>query len=59
MGWETIEELIQYETQIMVFKSVNGLAPKYLADLFVANSTNYSYNLRSTALDCRLPMKMS
>ena len=43
----------------MVFKSVNGLAPQYLSDLFVANSTNSSYNLRRTATDLRLPKKIS
>ena len=43
----------------MVFKSVNGLAPQYLSDLFVANSTISSYNLKRTATDLRLPKKMS
>ena len=51
LGWQTIEELIQNDTQIMVFKSVQGLAPQYLSDLFVANSTISSYNLRRTATD--------
>ena len=59
LGWKTMEELIQNETQIMVFKSVNGLAPQYLSDLFVANSTISSYKLRRTATDLRLPKKTS
>ena len=45
LGWKTAEELIKYETQIMVFKSVNVLAPKYLSDVFNANSKNSSYIL--------------
>ena len=43
----------------MVFKSVNELVPQYLSDLFVANSTISSDNLRRTATDLRLPKKMS
>ena len=27
LGWKTIEELISYESKIMVFKSLNELAP--------------------------------
>ena len=61
LGWQTIDDLIQNETQIMVFKSVtrNGLALHYLSDLFVANSTISSNNLKRTATNLRLPKKMS
>ena len=28
LSWKTIKEMIQFESQIMVFKSINGLAPQ-------------------------------
>ena len=59
LGWKTIEDLIQYELQLIVFKSRNGLAPQYLFDMFVANSADSRYNLRNTATDLRLPKKNS
>ena len=33
LGWKTIEELIESETQTMVYKSLNELAPRYLSEL--------------------------
>ena len=55
LGWRTIEEMIQYESRVMVYKSVNGLAPQYLQDIFTRNSENPSYELRSTATDLHIP----
>ena len=43
----------------MVFKSVNGLSPQYLSELFATSSTNACYNLRRTTTDLRLPKKLS
>ena len=34
LGWKTIEELIAHDSELMVFKSINGLAPRYMSDLF-------------------------
>ena len=60
LGWKTIEDLIQYELQIIVYKSRNGLAPQYLYNMFVANSdSDSSYNLCNTATDLKLPKKTS
>ena len=59
LGWMTIEKLIQRERLVMVFKSVNGLSPQYLSELFVTSSTNACYNLRRTTTDLRLPKKLS
>ena len=59
LGWMTIEKVIQRETLVMVFKSVNGLSPQYLSELFVTSSTNACYNLRRTTTDLRLPKKLS
>ena len=58
LGWKTIDYLIQSETKVAAFKSVNRLAPQYLSNLFEANSTNSWYNLRRTATDLRLPKKV-
>ena len=49
LGWKTIEELISYESKIMVFKSLNELAPRYLCNLFTKNSQCSSRNLRNTS----------
>ena len=57
LGWKTINDMIQFESRVMVFKSLNRLTPQYLSDLFVANSTNPSYNLRSTDTDLTLPKR--
>ena len=34
LGWKTIEQLISNESETMVFKSLNELAPQYLCGLF-------------------------
>ena len=57
--WKTIEDLIQYELQSIVYKSRNGLAPRYLYTMFVASSSDSSYTLRNTATDLKLPKKTS
>ena len=57
LGWKTINDMIQFESRVMVFKSLNRLTPQYLSDLFVANSTNPSYNLRSTDTNLTLPKR--
>ena len=59
LGWQTIEELIDNESKIMVFKSLNDLAPQYLCNLFTKNSACSSHNLRNTETDLRLPKKKS
>ena len=47
--------MIQYEARVMVYKSVSGLAPHYLHDLFTRNIEDPSYELRNTATDLRIP----
>ena len=34
LGWKATEELIDHESKLMVFKSIHGLAPQYMSDLF-------------------------
>lgn len=57
LGWKTIQDLIENESQTMVFKSLNGLAPEYLSGLFMKNCEHSSYTLRNTESDLRLPLK--
>ena len=57
LGWKTIQELIQNESETMVFKSLNGLASQYMCNLFTKNSECSSHSLGNTELDLRLPLK--
>ena len=47
----TIDELPTYESNIMVFKSLNGLALQCLRHFFGRNSRCPAYNLRKTGTD--------
>ena len=59
LGWQTIVELITSESNIMVFRSLHDLAPKYMCNLFTKASQQSSRNLSNTAADLRLPKKNS
>ena len=59
LGWKTIDELISSESNIMVFKSLHGLAPQYMSNLFTKTSQLTSRNLRNPATDLRVPKKKS
>ena len=53
------EAHIQYELQIILYKSRNGCAPQYLYNMLVANSPDSSYNLRNTATDLKAYFRSS
>ena len=59
LGWKRIENVIQYELQIVVYKFRNGRALQYLYNMFVAKSSDSSYNLRGTETDLKLPKQTS
>ena len=59
LGWKTIEELIAHASELMVFKSIHGLAPQYMSDLFTKISQLTSHNLRNIDTDLWLPQKRS
>ena len=59
LGWKTIQQLISNESETMVFKSLNELAPQYLCGLFTRNSQCSARTLRNTDTDVRLPKKKS
>ena len=57
LDWKTIDQLIAVEPKTMVYKSMHEMAPPYLCDLFIKNSTSSSHVLRNTATDLKLPKK--
>ena len=59
LGWKTIEELIDRQVNLTVFKCLNSTAPKYLCDIFTKNTVYATRSLRNTNTDLRLPLKSS
>ena len=59
LGWKTIEELINRQVNLTVFKCLNNIAPKYHCDIFTENTVNATCSLRNTNTDLRLPLKSS
>ena len=54
-----IFETTSSESNIMVFKSLHGLALQYMCNLFTNTSSLTSRNLRNSATDLRIPKKKS
>ena len=59
LGWKTVRELVDQDSRLMVYKPINGLAPRYMSNLFSRNSACSSRSLRNTKTDLRLPKKIS
>ena len=49
LGWFNIRQRRDYLTALLVFKSLNGLSPNYLNDLFTYQRDISAYNTRSAA----------
>ena len=47
---------IKRETVTMVYKSLDGLVPMYLSDIFSRNSTRDTIYLRNSENDLRVPL---
>ena len=56
LNWPTISEIIKRETATMVYKSLNGLVPMYLSNIFSRNSTRDTIYLRNSEDDLRVPL---
>ena len=56
LNWPTIVEIIKRETATMVYKSLNGLAPTYLSNIFSRNSTRDTVYLRNSETDLQVPL---
>ena len=52
-------ELVDEESKLMVFKSINELAPQNLQNLIRRHSIFSSHTLRNTASDLMIPKKTS
>ena len=59
LGWKTIDEMIQYESRVIMYKFVHGLAQRYRHDLTIRNIKNPSYELLNTAPDPQIPKRNS
>ena len=55
LEWNSIQELIADETQMMVFKSINDFGQKYMYKIFTRTSHLIHRVLRNTTTDLRLP----
>ena len=58
LKWPTVRELIDFEAQKMVFKSLNGDVPSYMKDMFTRVNNSTLRSLRN-AEDLRLPLLKS
>ena len=56
LNWPTISEIIKRDTVTMVYKSLNGLVPMYLSNIFSRNSTRDTIYLRNSENDVRVPL---
>ena len=55
----TIEDLIAYETQMTVFKSLNDFGPQCMYEMLSKTSQVTECSLPNTATDLRLPLRKS
>ena len=56
LNWPTISEINKRDTVTMVYKSLNGLVPMYLSNIFSRNSTRDTIYLRNSENDVRVPL---
>lgn len=56
LGWKNLESQRQVHKAIMVYKSLNGLAPEYLRSKFVDRCSMLNYSLRDTAGKIAVPL---
>ena len=57
LNWPTVSDIIRGETATTVYKSLNGLVPKYLSSLFEKKSTRNVRELRNTETDLSIPLR--
>ena len=48
LGWRKLDTQRKLEKAVMVYKSLNGLAPDYLRPMFIDRSSITNYSLRDT-----------
>ena len=55
LQWPTVRELIDFESQKMVFRSVEGDAPSYMSDMFTRVNNSTARSLRNAEVNLRFP----
>ena len=56
LKWSNIAEIIKRETAMIVYKSLNGLAPTYLSKIFSKKLLRATVKLRNSETDLRIPL---
>ena len=56
LGWKKVNSQRQMHKAIMVYKSLNGLAPQYLRDKFVHRNNISNYSLRDAENKLAIPL---
>ena len=56
LKWPNIAEIINRETVMIVYKSLNGLALTYLSNIFSTNSSHGTDKLRNFETDLRISL---
>ena len=57
LNWPTVDDIITSEIATTMYKSLNGLVPEYLSNLFGKKSTRNVSKLRNTDADILLPLR--
>ena len=57
LGWLPVHRLIYRETSSMLYKSLNGLAPDHLSQIFSRLSGVHNRSLRNTKFDLAIPLR--
>ena len=55
LGWLNLEAMRKRQKAILMFKILNGLAPRYLSEMFTYSSLFHDYALRSSEKNLKLP----
>ena len=55
LKWLTLYQRVEYQTDLMAYKTLHGLTASYISDLFHTSGENYGYNLRNSHINLHLP----
>ena len=56
LNWPTIVEINKLEIATMIYKSLNGLTPTFLSNIFSRNSTRDTVYMRNSETDLQVPL---
>ena len=59
LQWPTVRELIDFEFQKIVFRSLKGDAPSYINDMFTRVNSSIARSLSNAEVNLRLPLLKS